>query len=512
MNFTYGLRRANQTKPLEKAILRRSGDLTWAQLTDTVSRVAGALRACGLRNGDTVAILAHNCEAYLELYLSVPWAGGVLVPLNYRWTVIENAFALRDSDAKLLIVDDEHLEAGTKLAAEIAGLTLIHLGDQPTTDRAISYRQIVSSGPPVDDAMRGSNDLAFIFYTGGTTGRSKGVMLSHGNVTASALHALAAGIITADTVYLSAAPMFHLGNGTTMFPTLLTGGQNAILPSFNARGFAESVERHRITHTLLVPTMVQTIVDDPCIGEFDLSSLRQIAYGAAPISEALIERAMHRLPHTEFVQLYGMTELSPIATVLPFEQHLGAPKARGRLRSAGRAIIGVEVRIVGPDDQEMPRGQIGEITVRGDTVMMGYRNLPDQTAAAVRNGWMHTGDAGYMDEEGYVYVVDRIKDMIISGGENVYSTEVENVLAQHPHVQACAVIGVPDDRWGEAVHAAVVLRDGQETPPPALIEFCRRFIAAYKSPRSVEIRSALPVTAAGKVDKPALRREFMASQ
>ena len=221
---------------------------------------------------------------------------------------------------------------------------------------------------------------------------------------------------------------------------------------------------------------------------------------------------MERLPKTEFVQLYGMTELSPIATVLPFDQHLGASKARGRLRSAGRAIIGVEVQIVGSDGREMARGQIGEIKVRGNTVMMGYRNLPDQTAAAVRNGWMHTGDAGYMDEEGYIYVVDRIKDMIISGGENVYSTEVENVLAQHPDVQACAVFGIPDDRWGETVHAAVVLHPGQLTAPQELIEFCRRAIAAYKSPRSVEFKDVLPTTAAGKVDKPALRREFAAKQ
>lgn len=510
MNFTYGLRRACQLKPSEKAILSTAGDLTWSDLMEKVSRIAGALRGCGLQHGDRVAVLSQNSEAYLEIYLSVPWAGGVLVPLNYRWTVSENLFALQDSNSRILLVDDAYLEAGHQLAAKIDGLILIHIGEPRTPTKAMSYHQMASSGLPIDDAMRASDDLAFIFYTGGTTGRSKGVMLSHGNVMSSALHALAADIIPPDAVYLSAAPMFHLGNGTTMFPTLLAGGRNAILHSFSARSLAESVERNRVTHTLLVPTMVQTLVDDPCINEYDLSSLRQIAYGAAPISEALIERAMERLPETEFVQLYGMTELSPIATVLPFDQHFGAPKARGRLRSAGRAIIGVEVQIVSPDGTEMPRGQIGEIRVRGDTVMMGYWNLPDQTADAVRHGWMHTGDAGYMDEEGYIYVVDRIKDMIISGGENVYSTEVENVLAQHPDVQNCAVIGVPDDRWGESVHAAVVLHEGQTAAPQELIEFCRRSIAAYKSPRSIEFRNALPTTAAGKVDKPALRREFAA--
>ena len=263
MNFTYGLRRAYQIKPSEKAVLSTGGDLTWAELTARVARIAGALRAHGLQSGETVAVLAQNSEAYLEIYLSVAWAGGVLVPLNYRWTVSENLFALQDSDAKILFVDDAYLEAGHQLAAKIDGLILIHIGEPQTPTKAISYHQMASSGPPIDDVMRADSDLAFIFYTGGTTGRSKGVMLSHGNVMSSALHALAAGVVVPDTVYLSAAPMFHLGNGTTMFPTLLAGGKNAILHSFSARSFAESVERNRVTHTLLVPTMVQTLVDDP---------------------------------------------------------------------------------------------------------------------------------------------------------------------------------------------------------------------------------------------------------
>jgi long-chain acyl-CoA synthetase len=513
VNFTQGLRRAWQTKPHEVALLTEAGGLSWAHLGERVARFAGALRRLGLKAGDAVAVLSLNSDRYFELYMSVPWAGGVIVPLNYRWTVEENQFALKDCEARFLVVDDAYLSTAQALSKTIDGLIVVHAGVLKTPADMFSYENVLAESSVVADAMRRYGDLACIFYTGGTTGRSKGVMLSHGNITTSALHALAEGVLPPEAIYLSAAPMFHLGNGTMMFPAMVAGRRNAVLRRFGPRDLSESIARNRVTHTLLVPTMIQSFVDDPCLDEFDLSSLRQITYGAAPVSETLLERAMARLPQTQFVQLYGMTELSPIATILPHEQHVGEAKARGRTKSAGRAIIGVDVRVVDEKGEEMPRGEIGEIVVLGDTVMMGYRNLPDQTAAAVQDGWMHTGDAGYMDEEGYIYVVDRIKDMIITGGENVYSSEVENVLAQHPAVQACAIIGVPDNRWGESVHAVVVSHARQSPSAESLIEFCRRSIAPYKCPRSIEFRSdPLPTTAAGKVDKPALRREHAARQ
>jgi long-chain acyl-CoA synthetase len=307
--------------------------------------------------------------------------------------------------------------------------------------------------------------------------------------------------------------MFHLANGAGMYCMLLTASTNAIIKAFSPGAVAQAVERFRVTDVLLVPTMIQMFVDQPGIEEWDLSSLRQILYGASPISEALLDRAMARLPGVRFVQAYGMTELSPIATVLMPEEHVGAGRAKGRHRSGGRAALGVEVKIVDTEDRPVAPGTVGEIVVRGDTVMMGYWNRPEETAKAVVDGWMHTGDGGYMDEDGFVYVVDRIKDMIITGGENVYSTEVENVVAQYPGVLQCAVIGIPEARWGEAVHAIVVVKAGTTVETVDLINFCKERIAGYKCPHSVDVRTdPLPMSGAGKILKRELRRPFWESQ
>jgi long-chain acyl-CoA synthetase len=237
--------------------------------------------------------------------------------------------------------------------------------------------------------------------------------------------------------------------------------------------------------------------------------LREIVYGASPISEALLDRAMARLPGVRFRQAYGMTELSPLATLLSPEDHVGAGRAKGRHRSAGRVVVGLEAKIVDADDHPVSRGTVGEIAIRGDVVMMGYWNRPEETAKAVIDGWMHTGDGGYMDEDGFIYVVDRMKDMIITGGENVYSIEVENVLAQHQAVLQCAVIGIPDPQWGEAVHAIVVVKPGTKLETADLINFCRERIGGYKCPRSVDVRAdPLPMSGAGKILKRELRRPF----
>ncbi len=255
--------------------------------------------------------------------------------------------------------------------------------------------------------------------------------------------------------------------------------------------------------------MIQMFVDDPSTGRYDLSSLRQIAYGASPISEALMDRAIEKLPATNFVQAYGMTELSPCATFLPWKDHIGEGRAKGRHRSGGRPIMMVDVRIVDPLDNPVAPRVVGEIVVRGDNVMMGYWERPEETRKAVVDGWMHTGDGGYMDEDGYVYFVDRIKDMIISGGENVYSAEVENCIAQHPAVAQCAVIGIPSEKWGEAVHAVVMRKPGAAVTAEEIIAFCREQIAHYKCPRSVRLQDEpLPLSGAGKILKRELRKPY----
>ena len=255
--------------------------------------------------------------------------------------------------------------------------------------------------------------------------------------------------------------------------------------------------------------MIQMTVDHPGIEKYDLSSLRAVLYGASVISEAVMDRAMARLPKTQFYQAYGMTELSPCATILPWKDHIGEGRAKGRHRGAGRPTFTVDVRIVDADDKPVPRGTVGEICARGETVMLGYWERPEETAKAVIDGWMHTGDGGYMDEDGYVYVVDRIKDMIISGGENIYSAEVENCVAQHPAVAQCAVIGIPSDQWGETVHAVVMRKPGASVTAEEIISFCKDRIAGYKCPRTVKIQDEpLPLSGSGKILKRDLRAPY----
>jgi long-chain acyl-CoA synthetase len=509
MNITHGLRRALQINPNGLAIVFGERRKNWREVGERVARLAAAIRALGAISGDRVAVLSLNSDRYLELYLAVGWSGTVIVPLNIRWSPLENEDAMRDCRANILFVDKAFAPVGAALAKVLPGLRLVYADDGDTPDGMESYEALIDHHKPMGDAMRTSADLAGIFYTGGTTGRSKGVMLSHGNLMVNALNALGEGLWPGTAIYLHAAPMFHLANGAAMYSVLLSGGSNVIIQGFTPDGVASAMQKERVTDVLLVPTMIQMLVDHPALAAYHLSSLKNIAYGASPISEAVLGRAMTALPNVQFTQAYGMTELSPIATLLHWKEHIGDGRAKGRHRAAGRATLGCEVKIVDGDDKTVPCGTVGEIAVRGDNVMMGYWERPEETARAVVDGWMHTGDGGYLDEDGFVYVVDRVKDMIISGGENVYSAEVENALAQHPSVAQCAVIGIPSERWGEQVHAIVVTKNGAGATSEDLIEFCKTLIAGYKCPRSVDVTTApLPLSGAGKILKRELRKPF----
>ena len=509
MNITHGLRRALQVNPNGLAIVCGERRRNWREVGERVSRLAAGIRALGTNAGDRVAMLSLNSDRYLELYLAAGWSGTVIVPLNIRWSPLENEDAMRDCRANILFVDKAFAPVGTALAKAIPGLKLVYADGGETPAGMEHYETLIERSEPMADAMRDSADLAGIFYTGGTTGRSKGVMLSHGNLMVNAMNALGEGLWPATSIYLHAAPMFHLANGAAMYSVLLSGGSNVIIQGFTPDGVASAMQKERVTDVLLVPTMIQMFVDHPTLVSYDLSSLKNIAYGASPISEAVLGRAMAALPHVQFIQAYGMTELSPIATLLHWKEHIGDGRAKGRHRAAGRATLGCEVRIVDADDKTVACGTVGEIAVRGDNVMMGYWERPEETARAVIDGWMHTGDGGYMDADGFVYVVDRVKDMIISGGENVYSAEVENALAQHPAVAQCAVIGIPNERWGEQVHAIVVTKNGASATSDELMEFCKTLIAGYKCPRSVEVTTTpLPLSGAGKILKRELRKPF----
>jgi len=507
MGITQCITRAAQNRPRAHATTFGSRTRRWHEFAGRVARLAGALRSLGIGAGDRVAALALNSDRYLEYYAAVPWAGAVVVPLNTRWSAQENIFALRDSGAKVLMIDDALAPAAHALLAEARSLPVIHLGDSAAPGGMTSYEHLIESSAAIADAAPPAEELAGIFYTSGTTGRAKGVMLSHRSLWASAAAAAIVVPRAADSVTLHAAPMFSVGPFSQVMAAFLAEGRHVIIPRFEPERVFEAIERDRVTHVALVPTMVHMLVSHPNLARTDLASLRCVTYAAAPMPEALLRTAMQAFRGCDFVQLYGQTELSPTATVLPPDYHaLEGPKA-GKLTSAGRATPCCTVDVVDDRGLSVPCGTVGEIRVRGLNTMLGYWNNPEATAAALREGWIHTGDAGRLDEEGFVYVVDRVKDMIIRGGENIYSAEVENACASHPAVAQCAVIGIADEKWGEAVHAIVILKEGRELSAADLIDHCRGLIAGYKCPRTIEFRTdPFPLSAIGKVLKRELRR------
>lgn len=434
---------------------------TVRQVADRVARLAGALRELGVGPGDRVAILALNSDRYHEYLFAVPWADAVLNPINVRWSAPEIAYCLRDSGTRVLLVDDAFAPALPALRELVPELALvIHIGEGPTPEGCHSCEELIAGTEPVPDARRGGDALAGLFYTGGTTGSPKGVMLSHANLQVSWLGSAATGYgPQPGSRTLHVAPMFHLAAIGSWGAMVLVSGSHVIVQVFDPVATLSAIATHHVTDVFLVPTMIQLLADHPGIDDHDLSSLLRVIYGASPIAQAVLERAMAVFPRARFTQAYGMTELAPAATVLSPADH-----ERGLLRSAGRAAPHAEIRVVDQDSTPGSFGTIGEIVVRGGHVMQGYWNKPEETAAAIQDGWMHTGDGGYLDEHGYLYVVDRLKDMIVTGGENVYSAEVENAVARHPAVAQCAVIGVPDPDWGERVYAVASCTPGPTSP------------------------------------------------
>ena len=509
MQLTRSLLRARRMFGERTCLIQGERRWTWNAHVERVSRLAGALLALGVKEGDRVSILSHSSDRYIEVAYAILWAGAVLVPLSTRATEPELADTLADSDAEVLFIGDDFLPVLPALKAACGQLShVIHLGEGACPDGLLDYEGLIAASPEAPRAERGGNDLAAIFYTGGTTGRAKGVMLSHANLYANAVHALAQYRYDERTVYLHAGPLYHLAAGSRIFTTTIAAATHVVIPRFSVDEVISAIETHKITMSALVPTMMSMLAEHPRFATADLSSLDLITYGASPMPEALIADLLRRLPHVRFGQAYGMTELSPACSYLEPRHHSLAPEMRHLLRSAGRPALGVDLRIVDHEDQDVPVGTVGEIIVAGPIVMQGYWKLPELTAQALRGGYMHTGDLGYRDADGFLFVVDRLKDMIVTGGENVYSAEVEDAIRKHPAVAMCAVIGVPHPRWGEAVHAVVVPCDGAQVSADEIVAHCRTLISGYKVPRSVEFRAAMPLSAANKILKTELRKPF----
>ncbi|MEP7706144.1 long-chain-fatty-acid--CoA ligase [Paraglaciecola sp. 25GB23A] len=514
MQITSIIRRAAQINPQGIATIYEGRQQTWTQMLERVARLAGGLQQLGMKPGDRVALLSLNSDRFIEYYFAVVWGGGAMMPMNIRWAAAECAYALNDAQAEILIVDETFKGVAAELRADVKGLkTIIYCGDGETPDGMENYENIVACNAPAEDAGRGSDDLAGIFYTGGTTGFPKGVMLSHTNFYVGGVANAHELNMVEGTVYLHAAPMFHIADLIWFSAVSFMAGTHVIIPMFTPDGTLAAIEKHKPSQVLLVPVMLQLVMQSDKLAQTDVSSLRQIAYGASPITQAVLVNAFKKFPNSSFIQAFGQTELSPIASVLSADYHvLEGPKA-GKLRSAGRATRVCEIKVVDADMQELPRGDVGQIAVKGPTTMLGYWNKPEVTAETIRDGWLLTGDAGYMDEDGFIFLMDRVKDMIVTGGENVYSAEVENALGQHPAVATSAVIGIPSEQWGESVHALVILHPGAEISAQALKKHCHTLIAGYKCPHSIEFRTTpFPLSGANKVLKTELRKPYWEGQ
>ncbi len=492
------LRNAAVRFPDRLCMVEGDRSLTFAEVDERASRAAAALHGLGLRRGDRVALLACNELEYLEIQLATQRAGMVLVPLNYRLAVPELAFIVADCAPRLLIYGPGLEEAAGQLGVE----HLWHLGP---SGAGASYDDAVAAAPArPHDTYVDAGQASAIMYTSGTTGRPKGAVISCGAVWARCGVMAAEADIRPGDVFVQCLPMFHIAAHTS-YGFIYRGGTVVLAREFDPAGVVELLSRWSATHVLLVPTMINLLTLEPTAVSADLSRLRLVLYGASPIAPEVLRRAIDTF-RCGFLQFFGMTETFGVSLLRP-EDH-DPVRYPERLGSAGTDTLSLETRIVGPDGTDVAVGAVGEILSRGPTVMDGYWNDPVATAEALADGWMHTGDLGYREADGCLYVADRLKDMIVTGGENVYPREVEDALHEHPAVLEAAVIGVPDDRWGERVHAMVVLCPGAVAEPEELAASCRRQLAGYKVPKSVELVAELPKNATGKILKRVLRERY----
>ncbi len=498
--------------PDKPALADGDGTFTYRQADERVRRLAAGLLSLGLKPGDHIAILANNSHRYWETYFVADIAGLPLAPLNIRLAAHELEFILNDGEIKALLLGMEFLEIYQQFREKTPGIEHVILMSGETRDGFVDYERLIAESDPLQGSVRewSEDDLLNLCYTGGTTGLPKGVMLSQRNVVSNAIHAVVTfGFSDRDT-WLHVAPMFHLADAWACYAITMVGGTHSFVSAFTPQGTLEAIERHRVTKTILVPTMINFLVNFPGTAKYNTTSLDLILFGASPMSTDRLLAAV-RVFGPKFCQAYGMTETSPLLTGMKLDWmcYDGNENDMRRLSSCGRQVAGVDVRVVNEGGDDVKPGEVGEIIARGPNVMKGYWKRPKETAEALQGGYMHTGDVATIDQENFIYIVDRAKDMIISGGENVYSVEVENALYEHPAVLEVAVIGVPDANWGEAVLAVVVPKEGANVTEHELVEHCHGLIAGYKCPKSVIFQDTpLPKSGPGKILKTELRKPY----
>ena len=495
--------------PNHRALIFQEQALTYEHLHQRSNQAANALLAAGVRAGTRVAFLARDCLQGYEILFACAKIGAILVPINWRLTAPEIRYILQDAEVELLFVGPKFYPLVTSIRPDLERLKTIVALDAASPDwPAYEHWLKDASEAPLNGAIQ-AEDVAVQMYTSGTTGHPKGVQLAHYSFFAIA-RAFAQqnqrwiGWSRQD-VSLIALPLFHIGGLWWAIRGLVAGAENVLLESFIATEAIRAIAAYGVTKTCLVPAMMQAMLAEPSCRDTDFSTLDTIVYGGSPIAETLLTKAIDTFG-CNFVQIYGMTETGNCAVCLPASDHtLDHPQ---RLKAAGKPFPGVSIAVLNPQQKPLPAGEIGEICIQSPANMVGYWKLPEATAKTLIDGWIHTGDAGYLDEDGYIYICDRIKDMICYASENVYPAEVENILYQHPAIAEAAVIGVPDPQWGEAIKAMVVLKPDTKATALDIINFARGKIANFKLPRTVEFLEALPRTPSGKVQKGKLREKY----
>lgn len=498
-SYAQMLRQLAQDQPSAPALTFEGETWTFAQLHERSSQTANSLQAAGVGVGDRVALLTKNCAECFELMFACNKIGAILTGLNWRLAPLEIQAIVADAQPKVIITSPGEAHLLTDEAKQLPGVQrVLTLGDE--------YQAWRGSADLADPGHAGAPDeVALLLYTSGTTGLPKGVMLTNQGMSFTQRLGVLWGM-GPDCVNLVAMPMFHIGGCGYGTSAMTVGGHTILMREVNTSNMVELIAQHRVTHTFLVPTVVQSLLDVPGVKQADLSSLKWLMYGAAPMGDVLLRRAMDML-RCEFIQAYGMTETSGSVVLLPPSDHAPEGPRAKLLHSVGRAVDWVQLRVVNPTtQQDVHTGEVGEIWIQSDMLMSGYWRKPAETAETMQvGGWLRTGDAAYLDDEGYIYLFDRYKDLIISGGENIYPAEVENVLNGHAAVKEVAVMGVPHEKWGETPRAVVVLRPGMTATPAELIAFTRERLAHYKCPSSVVFTEVLPRNASGKLLKRELR-------
>ncbi|WP_395106654.1 long-chain-fatty-acid--CoA ligase [Actinomadura sp. SCN-SB] len=514
-SLTEVLRDRAQRHPDRIAFHSGDASITYRDFDRRVDRAAAALAAAGVGHGDRVAVLDKNSLEYAEQLFGAARIGAVQVPINYRLAPDEVAYIVNNAKAKVFIVGPEFVPVLDAIAGKLEHVERqVVIGGEPG-HAYLDYETWMAEhepGEPVDAVDTG--DVFVQLYSSGTTGLPKGVMLTHDNFMAVLPLTNEVWQIGDDDVMMVAMPMYHVAGNALTVCVVFDGITGVIAREPDPVAIARAIERHKVTHIFLVPVLLQFMQLMPEVSEADLSSLKLLLYGASPISEDVLRGAMRMLPTTKFMQVYGLTETTGAITYLPAEDHDPDGPNPGRLRSAGVPNPSCELKIVDPATlEEVPTGQVGEILCRTPQNMKGYWGMEEATAAALLpDGFFRTGDVGYLDEDGYLYIHDRVKDMIISGGENIYPAEVENVLMSHPQVADCAVIGVPDEKWGETPKGIVVLAEVADVSDDELIGYCRERLAHFKCPTSIERRDAIPRNPTGKILKRELRAPYWQDQ